>query len=133
MIGRGDKVDESNIKAIRSWAVPKIIHDIRSFHRRAFSYRWFIRNLSTIMASMTKVIKGSSFKWAPKADSTFEEVTTKLTKAPVQALPCFDRVLEVECDASGVGIGGVLTQEGQPLSFFSKKLCHSRRKYSTYD
>jgi len=32
-----------------------------------------------------------------------------------------------------VGIGGVLTQEGKPLAFFSEKLCDSRRKYSTYD
>ena len=126
-------MDESKVKEIRSWPVPKRIHDVGSCHRLTSFYRWFIRNFSTILAPMTKVIKGSSFKWAPKADSTFEEVTTKLTKAPVQALPCFDRVLEVECDASGVGIGGVLTQEGQPLSFFSKKLCHSRRKYSTYD
>jgi len=32
-----------------------------------------------------------------------------------------------------VEISGVLTQEGRPLTFFSEKLCDSRRKYSTYD
>jgi len=82
---------------------------------------------------MTEVIKGISFRWTPKAQSAFEEVKLKLTQAPVLALPCFNKVFEVECDTSGVGIGGVLTQEGKPLAFFSEKLCDSRRKYSTYD
>jgi len=59
------------------------------------------------MTPMTEVIKGSSFQWDPKAQVAFEEIKLKLTQALDIALPCFDKVFEVECDASGVGMGGV--------------------------
>jgi len=69
----------------------------------------------------------------PKAQAAFEEVKRRLTQTPTLAFPCFDKVFEVECDASGVGIGGVLTQEGKPLALFTEKLCDSRNKNSAYD
>ena len=128
---QGIKVDESKIKAIRPWPIPKWIRDVCSFHGLASFYRRFIRNFSTIMASMTEVIKDTSSKWTSEAQRAFEEVKSKLTQAPALALPCFDEVFKVECDAFGVGLGGVLTHEGKPLVFFSEKLCDSRRKYST--
>jgi len=58
----GIKVYEGKIKAIRSWPIPKSTHDVQSFHRLASFYRKFIKNFSTIMAPMTEVIKGTSFR-----------------------------------------------------------------------
>ncbi|KAF7801795.1 uncharacterized protein G2W53_040906 [Senna tora] len=63
----------------------------------------------------------------------FGFIKKKLSESPVLALPNFAKPFEVACDASGVGIGGFLSQEGHPIAFFSEKLNEAKKKYSIYD
>ena len=83
---------------------------------------------------MNETMRGDKkeFKWSRGVDKSFETLKQKVAELPILALPNFNKVFQVECDASGNAIGAVLSQEGKPISFFSEKLNDAKRKYSMY-
>jgi hypothetical protein len=84
----------------------------QSFLGLAGFCRRFMKDFSTIAAPLNELTKkGVPFSWGTRQENAFNMLKDKLTRAPLLQLPDFNKTFELECDASGIGLGGVLLQE----------------------
>lgn len=99
-------------------------------------YRRFIKGYAAIAAPLTNLLtnllKTDNFCWSETTNLAFIQLKKAVTEAPVLALPNFAKPFVLETDASGTGIGAVLSQVNHPIAYFSKKLSSRMQKKSTY-
>lgn len=130
---KGVEVDESKIDAIKNWPIPKSISDIQSFHGLDSFYRKFVKGFSTIAPPLTEVIrKDKPFNWSEEQAKPFQALKSTLSFTSLLQLPDFDKIFEVECDDSKVGIEDILMQDQKPISHFCEKRKGVTLNYSTY-
>ena len=113
---------------------PSSVKELHSFLGLAGYYRRFVKHFGVITRPLTEFLKkGALFVWSTVHDAAFHALKHALTSAPVLALPDFSKPFSTETDASGTGIGAVLTQDGHPLAFLSKSLSLRSQGLSTYE
>jgi hypothetical protein len=130
----GIAVDPSKVQEVLEWMSPRSVTHIRSFLRLAGYYHRFIPNFSNIAKLMTKLLeKDAKFEWSPQCEEAFLTPKKLLTPALVLAQPNIEKPFDVYCDALGMGIEGVLMQDGHVIAYASRQLrCHEEH-YPTHD
>ena len=73
-----------------------------------------MKNFSSIIAPMTEILKCKRFEWNEKVQAAFEDIKSKLTSAPILALPSFFKVFEVKCDALELALGWFYHKKADP-------------------
>jgi hypothetical protein len=69
--------------------------------------------------------------WTGKCQGAFEKLKQLLTEAPLLRTPDVSKTYRVVTDASDIGLGGVLLQEGHPIAYESRKLNSAEQNYTT--
>nr|AAM74253.1 Putative retroelement [Oryza sativa Japonica Group]AAP52347.1 retrotransposon protein, putative, Ty3-gypsy subclass [Oryza sativa Japonica Group] len=127
-------VDPSNVESVLSWKQPKTVSEIRSFLGLAGYYCRFIENFSKIARPMTRLLqKEVKYKWTEDCERSFQELKKRLVTAPVLILPDSRKGFQVYCDASRLGLGCVLMQEGKVVAYASRQLRPHENNYPTHD
>ncbi|KOM50304.1 hypothetical protein LR48_Vigan08g113100 [Vigna angularis] len=130
---RGVEMDEGNVEAVIAWEEPRTLKALRGFLGLTGYYRRFVRDYDKIARPLTEMLKKGNFIWTEAAREAMGKLKEAVTTAPVLALPDFTQPFHVECDASGEGIGAVLTQKRRPIAYFSKALSEGTLGKSIYE
>lgn len=129
---QGVAPDPEKIQAMVDWSRPHSLTTLRGFLDLTEFYRRFVRHYSIIAAPLTDLLRSTKFLWNQEAEQSFTTLKDKMITTPVLILPDFTKPFIVETDASAIAIGVVLSQEGHPIAFFSKKMCGRMQTASVY-
>ena len=94
----------------------------------------FMKDFSKIAAPLTRLTqKNIKFVCNRKCKEHFQLLKDLLTTAPVLTLPSGDEGFTVYCDASRVGLGCVLMQNGRVVVYASRQLKKHEQNYPIHD
>ena len=130
----GIRVDPTKIEVVVNWKPPRNVTEVRIFLGLAGYYRIFVRGFSIIASPLTKLLrKGVKFEWSDKCQNSFEQLKEMLVEALVLTQPTSGKEYTLYSDASRIGLGCVLMQDGKIVAYASRQLKTYEQNYPTHD
>jgi hypothetical protein len=83
------------------------------------------------MTSLLEKVK--EFDWTWECQESFNQLRFKLMSALVLIMPDLQKGFDIYCDASRLGLGCVLMQEGHVIAYVSRQLQKHDLNYPTHD
>ncbi|KAI3678514.1 hypothetical protein L6452_37809 [Arctium lappa] len=130
----GIKVDPAKIEAIKGWEALKSPSELRSSLGLVGYYRKFIQDFLRIATPLIALIrKNVKFVWTEAQKEAFGKLKESLSSAPVLSLPNDTERFVIYSDASKLGLGCVLMQDGKVIAYASRQLKEHEKNYPTHD
>lgn len=141
LIGDGVvSVPEARVRAIKEHPLPKTRRQLRAFLGLVGFYRRFIAGFYHWSSALTPHTSGSGsgkVEWTDPMLEAFKELRVSLCNAVCLCVPRSEDMYVLECDASGTGVGAVLSvkreEEVLPVAFFSRQLRGAQARYSAQE
>ena len=107
---------------------------VRSFIGLAGYYRRFVNDFSVIASPLTKLVKKDvKFECNDKCQASIEQLKQLLIEAPMLTEPTPGKEYTLYSDASRIGLGCVLVQDGKVVAYASRQLKPHEPNYPTHD
>ncbi|XP_077993259.1 uncharacterized protein LOC144447231 [Glandiceps talaboti] len=140
IVGQGQtRPVHAKVEGIVNFPVPRNKKELMRFLGMVGYYRRYCPNFAIIANSLTSLLKkDSKFVWSESCQDAFVKIKAILTSSPVLAAPDFSNQFKLAIDASDMGMGAVMMQQGtdgvdHPICYFSKKFDKHQRNYSTVE
>jgi len=132
--GEGIGTMQEKVQAVADWPTPTNQKQLKSFLGLASYYRRFVRGFACTAAPLFQLLqKDSNFAWTEQCQTAFSSLRQALIEAPVLAPADPSLPFTLDTDASGSGVGGVLSQarpEGERVvGYFSRAFSKAERRY----
>ena len=138
---KGVLPSKKNLESIAQCLPLDTYTKVKSFVGLVGHYRHFIKGFAKIVAPLydlpsgdNKDKKSEHINLSPEALDTFDHLKAACLQAPILAFPDFDKPFLFEMDASGRGLGAVLSQkqaDGQyhPIAYASHVMNETEQRY----
>ena len=114
---KGVQAGKAKVEAIGRWEAPRNLTEIRRFLGTCSFFRRTIPHFASIASPLTRLTRQDSGylsgELPPDAQESFRVLKQKLCERPCLAPVDFNREFIVTTDASGVGLGCILSQVGE--------------------
>jgi len=128
----GIKPVSKKVEAIGQIAPPTTKRQLRSFIGMVNYYRDMWIRRSHVLAPLTKLVsKEAKWQWGHEQQKAFETIKKIVSREVLLAYPNFDRPFDIHTDASHEQLGAVISQDGKPIAFYSRKLSDAQTRYTT--
>ena len=120
------------VEAIANIAPPKTKRELRKFIGMVNYYRdmWIRRShLLAPLAALTS--KTAKWRWGTEEQNAFDQMKKVLSRETLLAYPDFNKKFVIHTDASHYQLGAVISQDGKPIAFYSRKLKPEQTRYTT--